>query len=255
MKPGIYDGIPLHEYLKIDALASSTLTRFHESPAHSQVPTIETDAMRLGSAFHALVLEPEKFRKEYGVAPTGIRRGSKAWAEAELDNAGKNVLKAEDYDKIKSMAEAVNRSKTARGLLRGGVMERTLIWRDKRTDLLCKGRMDCHQGNLIIDLKSAKDASEYGFQGAIGSYLYHWQAWFYLTGATEVTGIEHRNFLWIAVEKKPPFGVGIYAAGKESLDKASVGIYDAMTGYAECKRTGVWPCYPDRVQELSAYGR
>lgn len=75
MEPGIYPDIPNDEYHKGPGVSKSGLDLIAKSPAHyyhavnaandnERVPTV---AQAFGTAFHALLLEPEVFKAEYVV--------------------------------------------------------------------------------------------------------------------------------------------------------------------------------------------
>lgn len=76
MKPGAYDGIPNAQYHGGPGISKSGLDVIHRSPLHFKAlrdkanddKPAPTSAQIIGSAFHALVLEPEVFRREYCLA-------------------------------------------------------------------------------------------------------------------------------------------------------------------------------------------
>ena len=72
MKPGIYEGIPFDDYLKIDAVSNSLLNEFRSCPARAKYymdnGSVSTEAMNMGSALHTAVLEPHLFDSRFVVA-------------------------------------------------------------------------------------------------------------------------------------------------------------------------------------------
>lgn len=111
--PGIYEGIPDRVYhADTRAVSHSQLTNVDRSPAIWQKNLIEsdpdTDAMKLGRAFHTLVLEPQKFRERYMVVEkmnrnTNVWKGYVAAAKAE----GKDIFQEQQIVKLMDMAKAV----------------------------------------------------------------------------------------------------------------------------------------------------
>ena len=78
----------------------------------------ETPAMKLGTATHCAILEPERFDIEYIEAPYIDRRtkdGKALWSE--LEQSGKIVLTHEEYSNVTSMAKAVSEHELASKLL------------------------------------------------------------------------------------------------------------------------------------------
>lgn len=116
---------------------------------------------------------------------------------------------------------------------------------------MCKVRLDWYTGlKEVVDLKSCLDASYEAFSKAIANLKYHWQAWFYLKGITTVKEVEHTKFIFIAVEKDPPYGVAVYEATEAMLKKAQTQIEPLLDVYAQCLKTDVWPGYRDELQQI-----
>jgi hypothetical protein len=71
-KPGVHN-VPFLDYVAWDALNWSTLKHFRKSAKHGRhallFPADSTDDLRFGDAFHASVLEPERFEKQYVSMP------------------------------------------------------------------------------------------------------------------------------------------------------------------------------------------
>ncbi len=74
MKPGVYADIPNDEYHSGEGISNSGLSLLRKSPLHLRMkmlaandnqPSVPTPAMMIGTAFHALLLEPEVFAREY----------------------------------------------------------------------------------------------------------------------------------------------------------------------------------------------
>ena len=94
------------------------------------------------------------------------------------------------------------------------------------------------------------DAGYDGFSRAIANFKYHWQALFYLNGMTAVTEKQHNKFIFIAVEKEPPYAVAVYETTKDMLNTSQKHIAPILDVYAECLKTYVWPGYKDEIQQI-----
>lgn len=72
-KPGIEIGVSYSDYDQIPALRSHVIQDMRRSPAHCRYnldhPAEATDAMVLGEAVHAAVLEPDRFESMYVARP------------------------------------------------------------------------------------------------------------------------------------------------------------------------------------------
>jgi exodeoxyribonuclease VIII len=75
-------------------------------------------------------------------------------------------------------------------------------------------------------------------------YRYHVQAAFYSQG------IGAEQFLFIAVEKKPPFAVAVYATPPELLEKGLIYAVQDLRQLATCRAENRWPGYGDEIQSL-----
>ena len=115
----------------------------------------------------------------------------------------------------------------------------------------CKARPDIiHVSGTIYDLKTCDSAQEEDFQRTILNRRYHVQAAWYLDGITEATGARFDQFLFIAIEKKPPYGIGVYVASKAMLDQGRQAYKKDFATYAQCVRENHWPSYPTEVQPI-----
>jgi len=207
-------------------LSKSSLDRVNRSMEHYFGPKgVETPAMRIGTAFHTLVLEVESFDSRYFLAPKADLRtaeGKKKVKEAEAENEGKTPLNPKDWDMIHQMAESVRSHPLATDLLSYGEAEQTLMWNDRESGALMKGRTDWinHELRTVVDLKSTQDASQDKLERDIWStdYRYNVQASIYTDGVREIFGTDSWEFHFVFVEKKQPFGVQIMHIDPKGLE-------------------------------------
>lgn len=264
---GIHTGMPFAEYRTIDAINISTLKKVDQSPRHAQHdivnPPEPSPAFLLGHAFHTLVLEPGIFGEEFAL---GLDRGHRskadkeAWDVWEEANGEVTPLKPDDWDAIHYMTDAVLAHTAAAEILGGaGRNEVTMIWEDPETGALCKGRADritsfgdSGQGwSVIADLKSTINASPEDWGKSAARFFYHSQAAWYLDGA-DVLAPRDRRFLFICVEKKPPYGVTVQELNEEAIDAGRKLNRIWLDRWLRCVETSVWTGYPEGVisQEL-----
>lgn len=174
-----------------------------------------------------------------------------AWRE---ENAGRQVLTQEVWDQLHAMRDAVLEHPVAGALMKGGsgLAEQSVYWHDPETGELCRCRPDWWRTDLdvLVDVKTTNDASPEGFSKSLVNFRYHVQAPFYLDGVERATGQRPRAFLFLAVEKKPPYAVAVYQLDPESMSLGAREYREDLQTYANCKRTGVWPGYGDRIQLL-----
>lgn len=258
-RSGVYDDLDNDAYHADRSAVSSTgLKHMLRSPAHYKAyidGQIETSAAKeLGTAIHCAILEPEKFKERFVVAPRFDRRtnAGKAAAEAfEIENFGKQVITKDESQLIQFIQHAVLSHKTARELLARGTAEKSVFWTDKRTGLMCKIRPDWLHPAAICDVKSAVDASPMGFSAACARMHYDLSAYMYRLGMKAVTG-KDMPFIFIALEKDVPYCPAVYMASETMLNNGRLKFERAMDSLKMCLETGLWPGYQadGRAQEI-----
>lgn len=234
-----------------EAISKSRLARFSICPAyykwHEDTPQEPTKELIEGSAFHKLVLEPETFDKEFIVSPTYDRRtkeGKLAYNHfCELVQSGITVITQEQYDMICGMRDSVLKNPYAVKLLKGNV-EQSMYFVDDFTQARCKVRPDVWRRVkdriVIIDLKSTKSALPKDFARDVVKYQYDLQSYMYPYGASKVLDvpIENIDFVFIAVEKKPPYLVNVMQVDKSVFQKGEADFREYIGTYAQCLETG-----------------
>ena len=234
-----------------EAISKSRLARMSVCPSyfkwHEDNPQPPSDDMIEGSAFHKLVLEPDTFDKEFIVAPKFDRRtkeGKLAYNHfCELVQSGISVITQEQYDMIEGMRQSILKNPYARKLINGNI-EQSMYFVDDMTGVRCKVRPDVWRAVgdriAVIDLKSTKSAIPAHFANDVVKYHYDLQSYMYCNGVSKVTGvpIENIDFVFIAVEKKPPYLVNVMQADNYVLQKGEADFREYIGTYKECLTTG-----------------
>lgn len=249
------------DYRALKAVNWSSLKQYSKSPAHYRAyldnPPEQTPAMFLGSVVHCLILEPDKFEEKYIVAPARridrrTTAGKNEWAAFEAASAGKGIIPQDIWGTALNMAAAVNACHARNLVELCERHEQAITWTDPVTGLACKGRLDAYSPHtgVVLDIKTTSDASPRAFQRTIATYLYHGQAAFYLDGllANGITAAQH--FIFIAVEKEPPYAVASYACGPEMIAAGRRLTRQYLDMHKSCLDAGQWPGYPNRVQPI-----
>lgn len=266
LPPGLYTNVPPEVYHeRVTGLVSkSALDLVDRSLGHykawldgAERPL--TDSLVFGSALHVALLEPERFLREYVVAPdfgdcrfkeNKARRD--AWRAA---NAGRQLLDAADAQAITGIVTNVLAHPTAGAMIRNGMAEATLRWRDEETGLECKARADYYVAHLNAcwDVKTTVDARPDAFARSMAFYRYHVQDAFYRQGFAAI-GRPLEHFVFIAVEKTPPYALALY-----TLRDADVALGDAaarrnMRTLLQGIEEDRYPAYPTDIQPLGLPG-
>lgn len=187
------------------------------------------------------------------------------WSDVQAEwlqnNGHRTVLSPEQWDQLHRMRDAVMAHPAAAGVLERGQ-------------------------NMVVDLKTTDDASLEGFGKSIANWRYDVQHPYYLDGlrqalkqsgdqapvegaaelsaywVDQATGMlcrcrpdfwrgEPKHFVFIAVEKRPPYAVGVYVLDEESVEIGRAQYRADLERFAECVRTDSWPGYGDKIQKIS----
>lgn len=248
------------EYRSHPAVSRSELWKLQESPEKyayaKDHPEEPTPALLFGQVFHKLALEPETFSQEYAVAPKCDRRtkeGKAIWAEFQQSAADKTVVPMEMYEQASEMCKSLLAVPFAAKLL-AGKREVPFFWRDDLTGEECKCRVDCLNEKfsqpIIVDLKSTTDASTEAFTKAAINYGYDLQSAMYSEGV-EANLMQKPLFVFIAVEKDPPYAINILQADA-LLIRRGEGLYrNLLDTYHDCKLSGNWYGYLGKNNQVN----
>lgn len=259
IQAGLIPGIPIEEYHRHPSVSKSQLDQFAKSPAHYlaslTTPRKETPAMRIGSIFHGMVLEPE--RVKIAVAPACDKRtkdGKATWEAFCLENAGAEIVTADEGEMLNGMAESIRKHPAASALLSGpGIAEGSCFWRDEQSGELCRCRPDFYRRDLgiIVDLKTTEDASPEGFAKSIAKYGYHRQNAMYVDGVAAATEDYVRGFVFVVVEKTAPYCTAVYSLDTQGVELGRDKYRRLLLDLADCKIAKKFPGYSDLIEMLS----
>ena len=125
----------------------------------------------------------------------------------------------------------------------------SLYWIDDTTGVTCRARIDWLHPNVIVDVKSARDASPYGFAKACADYGYRESAAHYTKAVEALTGAR-LDFWLVVVEVAAPHMVAMYRFNESDLAYGDEQMRHALSIFAHGESTGDWPAYPADVQTL-----
>lgn len=254
---GYFNGISNADYHGGEGVSKTTLDHIEQSPA--QVPWSKAapedkdkqDALNMGDAMHALLLEPVRFTEEYLVVTQPVERRSNSgkahWAaiEAEAKAENKSIILPDDHKKLILMRDSVMAHPEARALMElEGDAEPSLYWTDEETGLLCRCRPDkaITKINSMVDVKTTADMAK--FWRSVVDYRYYVQDPFYSEGWRNVLGTAPERFLFLVVSTSINCGrypVRVIELSPGYKDIGARAYRRNLRTYAECQANNSWP--------------
>lgn len=260
---GLHPHLAAEQYhqRELGVVSKSALDLVHRSPAHylawvkGELPDEETPALTFGRAFHCAILEPDVFASTYAAEPVfgdcRLKANKAARDEWRAEHAGRELISFDDHTTLLGMAAAVRKHPLASKMIRDGRSELTVSWKDPDTGLRCKSRADYYVPKLgmVADVKSTLNASPEEFKRSVVKYRYHVQDALYRAGFAEA-GEPVQHFVFIAIEKAPPYAVAIYSLEEEGIGRGYSAARRDMETLAECVERNVFPGYAPGIQSL-----
>lgn len=249
------------EYRQHPSVSRSELFALSKSPEkfkyRQENPEPPTPALIFGQLFHAMALQPDALNEEFAVAPNVDRRtkaGKEAFAEFEQVAQDKIVVTTDMFTQATAMREALQKNEFVKKLLQGN-KEVPFFWNDDLTGEPCKCRVDCltdlGEELVIIDLKTADDAETDAFTKSAVKYGYDFQSAMYTEGVKANHPTRKIIFVFIVIEKKPPYAINILQSDKLFVQRGYDLFREYIGIYHECKRTNNWYGYLGALNEIN----
>lgn len=257
---GLYQGVAAEDYFRNPRVNISTLQHMDKAPIfyrHALLQKFEdTDALKLGRAYHIATLEPEKYLSRCMVWED--RRAGNAWEAFKEEHKGREILTLKENTLCLEIAKAVRADPRTQPYLNRGQREVSMAWTFRVPaagalpgyEFECKGRLDFVTDAALIDLKGAADASPRGFERDSWKFHYIAKAAWYSDAYTLITGLR-KPFKVVVVEKKPPFAVSIYTIEEAELEVGRTLYRGWLDRLNYCTTNSVWGSYFEGEQPLT----
>jgi hypothetical protein len=239
--------MPAAAYHAVDRLNASRLVKYAKSTRDGALceanGTETTMEMRLGTAFHARLLEPKDFAARMIVREDIGPSAEVTMAKAEAENPDAIILAKGWTETIEAMVSAVKGHPDANAIifgLEGTHRELTIFWSETvhGAKVRCKARLDfiSPDRNAVLDVKSAASADPQKWVRYASDAGYHIQGSWYCRAAAVARLASSPNPWWLAIEKKPPYRVELFAPNPDDtpsvLDQGWAMACLAMHRYA-----------------------
>jgi len=235
-------------------------TIYSQSAKHLDKEREENDAFTFGTLAHMYILEPEKFKEttilqpefnpiskemkeKYKDGDANYNRTKECREQKEAFEASvgdKTVVSPSDMEKLEKMLTSIKNGNydLYEEFLTGGKAEYTIVndfHEHNGKKFPVKVRIDYfifRDTITIVDVKTTQNASEQSFRYDIRKYGYDIQAAFYMDVVKQKFPGHSVRFLWVAIEKLPPYAFGWYECSQETYkygyDKYSSVMEEAL---------------------------
>lgn len=247
----MHSRMPVREYRSIAATNITLLKELRRSPLHylhRRSHAKESNALRLGTAAHVAVLEPERFDTQFAIwgrrASSGnlCPRNGRHWEEFQRIAAGKEIITSDDAERALQIQAAVRNDVVAMRYLEAGDPEVVMTWTIRGRP--CKGRADwltvVDNQWTVVGLKTARDARPLQFGNACARLGYHLQ-WSWYHDGFQFIKAECPRLVEIVVEPEPPYPVVTYTVPDDVIQQGRDEYMVLLEQLERCEASGVWP--------------
>ena len=247
-------------------------------------PFFATPAMQLGTAAHHRVLEPDTFESRFVARSNSSGEPTVPELKVLLTDQGIEFKKTAKKSELLELAFPDGPPKDSRTILSDDDWEHvhgmhaalrshdyTGMWFDPgqknyRENNEVSVYAKTHQGHLIkgrfdrlqitgdtlqiVDLKTCDKATPKHFQRKVVDFRYDLQAAWYSRLAAEAFAKLNVEFIFVAIEKKPPYGICVYRASEGLIDNGNRLMDKALNILGERRALNDFPAYPPEILDL-----
>lgn len=227
-------------------LPPSCPAKFREAQDNPPAPKREFD---VGHLVHRLILG--KGAEVVQIEAPDYRGKDAREARDRAHADGMTPALRHEVGAAQRMADAVRAHRIAGPLFTAGDAEMSLYADDPATGVRLRGRVDwmwygASDGRLwLIDVKTALTSEPRGFARKAADLGYVMQADWYVSLLTALKLAVDPVFVFVVVEKTPPFVVTVVEYDAESMAEGHRRNREAINLYAQCVESGRWPGYAD----------
>jgi hypothetical protein len=227
----------------------SNLKHMAKSAAHYRYyltnPTKETDAMRVGTRVHDMVLHGG--RNTFSIWE-GDRRAGKEWDAFAAAHAADTILTADQERRAMDIASCVLANDEAMKVLLGCITEQRRAW--TIGDRECQGTPDAVGPSSVADLKITNDTSPFRFPWHAKKMGWLGQLAWYDYGAF---GGQADRLTLIAAPLVPPYDPRLVTVYQLTPDACELGHRTWRSHFERLRvseESGEWPGYSDCIVPL-----
>lgn len=278
MKPGVYPGVPLADYLRAPAVSAGLLSTlldrcpraaWAESWLNPEpLPRDDNGASDAGTIAHAILLEgsedcceiidPRDYpAQSTGAIPEGWTNVAIRAARDRARALGKVPVLRPEMERIRAMVGAASayidslrahEPAVWSAFREPGDSELSVLWDDAGT--LCRMRPDKISAarDVIVDLKFTQRSAEPGSWGRsqLAPMGYATSAAWYRRGARKVWNTDCA-YLFLVVESSPPYLCSLVGLDPTWQAYGDANVRAGLAAWQRCVERNEWPAYPARA--------
>lgn len=251
MKTELIKNMSFEDYAAVDACHKSALKHVQTAKhlkAFKSTP-VNTDALRFGKIFHEAIFD-ENFSDTLEIYSKQEWTPKKDHADGLSVNDQKKAWKEErefyyaneaEKEAIDLMVKSVRDNPLAKKYIdANGDNEVSLFWKDEKTGLDCKTRIDrLLVGDIAVEVKTDVDPEPEAFGRKAYKMGYQIGAWMNREGFRAVTGRDLKAFIFIVIEKKAPHAVAVYMMSEHDFESGEIYGVPLMKRYQMIQRGGL----------------
>lgn len=245
----LIEGLSNEEYHSKAALSSSQLKMVLKDPRlfkrayldKSVDVSLTSEAVKIGSLFHTMVLEPHLPQPIVYPEAKMDRRTSryKEWLKEHEDEDQELLISGEQNDKLQQMYASLEEyDLPSHGInLSNNINEASIFFIHDDVSLRIRPDSFNKDEAHIVDLKTTSRAvDEHTFYYLCHDLAYDLSAGMYCLGMEKYLGRKVR-FSWVVVQNKEPYSTVVYHAGLEMLTQGTKKFREALSKYKLYKET------------------
>lgn len=181
-------------------------------------------------------------------------------AQKAAYEAGQVPILRREEKAVDEMADSIRRHPLAGRLLspEAGVNEASFFWVDEPTGVWRRARLDrftwLGDQLVVVDLKTCESADDESCRKTLANLGYAMQDDQYTSAVRALELHDDPAFLFVFVEREPPYLVNVVGCADDAIAYGRRLNDKALSIFAECTATGVWPGYGSEITYLSLPG-
>jgi len=236
--------------LKERPLSYSSIKEFQKSPRHyleyiNKQRTPPTDAMKLGSMVHCMILQPNLFNEQFVIAPDVNKRtnaGKEEWATFCSQHADRIVVANDDYEHASRLASNAMANSSIESLVKN-CYDFEQEWRAEIDGLPYRGFYDGISNDYVLEIKTTSDGLPRSVMNDFLKRKYHIQAGLYSL-------VSQKEVIYVVIETSEPY---LSYSAPASIQYMEMGVSELSrlnSQFAKCLESGDFSGGYDHANEI-----